>query len=81
MILEILTPDQKVFSGEVSAVNLPGSEGNFEVLTGHAAIISNLNKGDVTIRNAGKEQKITIDGGIVEVLHNKIIVLADAVLS
>jgi F-type H+-transporting ATPase subunit epsilon len=81
MILDILTPDVKIFSGEVLAVNLPGSEGAFEVLERHAALVSTLGKGYVTIRKTSKdEEKILIDGGIVEVLHNKVVVLADAVI-
>ena len=79
--LDILTPDVKIFSGEVLAVNLPGSEGAFEVLERHAALVSTLGKGYVTIRKTSKdEEKILIDGGIVEVLHNKVVVLADAVI-
>ena len=81
MVLEILTPDVKVFSGEVYAVNLPGSEGAFEVLDKHAPLISNLGKGYVTIRKTSKdEEKVLIDGGLVEVLNNKVVVLADAVI-
>lgn len=80
MNLEILTPDQKVFSGEVLSVNVPGTHGAFEVLQGHAPIVSNLTKGNVVIRTTTKDQKnVTITGGIVEVLNNKVIILADAV--
>lgn len=79
--LDILTPDVKVFSGEVHAVNLPGSEGAFEVLERHAPLISTLGKGYITIRkNSKDEEKIMIGGGLVEVLHNKVIVLADSVI-
>lgn len=81
MILEILTPDEKVFSGEVHAVNLPGVDGLFEVLQGHAALVSNLQKGYVTIRKTPKdEQKLLVDGGLVEVNHNKVTVLAEAII-
>ena len=81
MLLEILTPDVKVFSGEVYAVNLPGSEGSFEVLERHAPLISNLGKGFITIRKSTKdEEKIMIQGGLVEVLNNKVVVLADSVV-
>ena len=81
MQLDILTPDVKVFSGEVYAVNLPGSEGSFEVLDKHAPLISNLGKGYLTIRKTAKdEEKIMIDGGLVEVSNNKVVVLADAVI-
>jgi F-type H+-transporting ATPase subunit epsilon len=81
LTLDILTPDVKIFSGEVHAVNLPGSEGAFEVLERHAPLVSTLGKGYITIRKTAKdEEKILIDGGIVEVLHNKVVVLADAVI-
>ena len=80
MHLEIITPDEKVFSGEVTAVNVPGTDGAFEVLNNHAPIISTLAKGNVKIKSAGPEKNIMIDGGLVEVLNNKIIVLAEAVL-
>ncbi|HVD99695.1 MAG TPA: ATP synthase F1 subunit epsilon [Cytophagaceae bacterium] len=79
--LDILTPDLKVYSGDVYAVNLPGSLGAFEVEEKHAPLISTLGKGYITIRKTSKdEEKIMIDGGLVEVLHNKVIVLADAVV-
>lgn len=76
MNLEIITPDKKVFSGEVEVVTLPGTEGSFQVLKDHAAIVSTLGKG---ILKADK-QEFTIDGGVVEVLNNKVLVLAEAVL-
>jgi len=80
MYLDILTPDQTVFSGEISSVQVPGAAGRFEVLTNHAPIIATLEKGDVTIRLAKEEKTFTIDGGVVEVLHDKVIVLAEAIL-
>ena len=76
MNLEIITPDKKVFSGEVEIVTLPGSDGSFHVLKDHAALVSTLGKG---ILKADK-QEFTIDGGVVEVLNNKVLVLAEAVL-
>ena len=76
MNLEIITPDKKVFSGEVEIVTLPGSDGSFQVLKDHAALVSTLGKG---ILKADK-QEFTIDGGVVEILNNKVLVLAEAVL-
>ena len=76
MNLEIITPDKKVFSGEVEVVTLPGTDGSFQVLKDHAALVSTLGKG---ILQADK-QEFTIDGGVVEVLNNKVLVLAEAVL-
>lgn len=81
MTLEILTPDKKVFEGEVTSVTVPGSAGSFEVLKDHAPIISTLEDGPVIIRGGGKTiETINIKGGVVEVLHNKIIVLAEAII-
>ena len=82
MHLEILTPDKKVYTGEVTSVNLPGTVGPFEILTNHAALISTLEKGDIRIKNNNKiEEIIRIDGGVVEVLNNNIIVLAESILN
>ncbi|WP_299248597.1 ATP synthase F1 subunit epsilon [uncultured Cytophaga sp.] len=80
MYLDILTPDQTVFSGEITSVQVPGTAGRFEVLINHAPIISTLEKGDVVIRIAKEEKIFVIDGGVVEVLHDKVIVLAEAIL-
>ena len=81
MQLDILTPDKKVYSGEVNAVNLPGADGAFEVLKGHAALISTLERGTVRVKDvANKETTFEIDGGVAEVLKDKVIVLAEAVL-
>tara|TARA_B100001540_G_C15778561_1_gene629851 strand:+ start:121 stop:357 length:237 start_codon:yes stop_codon:yes gene_type:complete len=78
MTLEIITPEKKLFNGEVISVKLPGSTGEFEVLNNHAPIISTLNKGEIRIINSQKEiKKIPINGGVIELQNNKIIVLAN----
>ena len=78
MQLDIVSPDKSVFSGEVSYVGLPGTGGRFGVLDDHAALISSLKAGIVDIKDAdGKEQEFEINGGVVEVLKNKVIVLAE----
>ncbi|MES2656192.1 MAG: ATP synthase F1 subunit epsilon [Bacteroidota bacterium] len=77
MQLDIITADKVLFTGEVESVTLPGSDGQFQVLKDHAPIISSLDKGNIII--TGKEcgrQEFVIYGGIVEVLANKIVVLA-----
>ena len=81
MHLEIITPDKKVFEGEVIGAKFPGSKGSFEVLNNHAPLISTLENGELRITTATGNQFFTIDGGVVEVLNNKIVVLAEAVLS
>jgi F-type H+-transporting ATPase subunit epsilon len=79
MTLEILTPDKKVFEGEVTAVTVPGTMGSFQILRDHAPIISTLEDGPVIIKGKTDEQIFNIKGGVVEVLKNKIIVLAEGV--
>ncbi|MFB9863716.1 ATP synthase F1 subunit epsilon [Rufibacter immobilis] len=80
MYLEIITPDKRVFEGEVTSAQFPGINGRFEVLNNHAALISALENGPVRITPAtGTPLVFQIDGGVVEVLDNKIIVLAEAV--
>lgn len=77
MQLEILTPDKKLFSGEVSSVTVPGTLGQFQVLNNHAPIISTLMKGIVKIKSAEGEKTFEVNGGVIEVLKNKVIVLAE----
>ena len=78
MTLEILTPDKTIYQGEVTSVTVPGTLGSFEVLKDHAPIISTLEDGKVIIRTGNKAEEILfITGGVVEVLDNKIIVLAE----
>ncbi len=79
MKLEILTPDKAVFEGEVTSVTVPGTMGSFEVLNGHAPLISTLEDGKVVIRNGKGEQSMLIKGGVIEVIDNKIIVLAEGI--
>lgn len=77
MFLEIITPDKKLFSGEVTAVTVPGTQGSFQILNNHAAIISTLEKGKVKVKDKQGVQTFEVRGGVVEVLKNKVIVLAD----
>ena len=77
MQLDILTPDKALYSGEITSVVLPGSKGQFEVLKNHAAIVSSLDKGTIKVQTAdGKNETFEVSGGVVEVLNNKIVVLA-----
>jgi F-type H+-transporting ATPase subunit epsilon len=79
MNLEIITPDKKVYAGEVDSVTFPGSEGQFQILKDHAPLVSTLAKGNVVIDVAGKKQTLIVDGGVVEIVKNNILVLAEAV--
>ncbi len=79
MTLEILTPERKIFSGDVYGVQLPGIDGLFEVLDKHAPLVSALKSGKMKIlkdKNTG--QQFNIQSGFVEVLSNKTIVLVEA---
>jgi F-type H+-transporting ATPase subunit epsilon len=78
MQLEIITPDKTVFSGEVSSVHVPGTSGQFQVLKNHAPIISTLINGKVKVKAENGTQIFDVKGGVVEVLDNKIIVLAES---
>ena len=78
MLLEIITPDQKVFSGEVKLIQVPGLDGSFEVMNKHAPIISIIGQGKVkVITETGENKFFQVDGGVVEVKDNKIILLAE----
>ncbi len=80
MKIEIITPDRKVFEGDVKSVRVPGKKGSFQVLKDHAPIISTLENGPVImVDQTGKEILFEIDGGVIEVKTNKIILLAESV--
>jgi len=79
MNLEILTPEKKVFEGEVVSATFPGADGSFQVLNNHAPLVSLLKDGVVEYRTGDKTEKVNITGGVVEVLSNKVILLADGV--
>ena len=67
-----------MYSGEVSLVQLPGIDGLFEILNDHAPLISVLSGGKVKIQDAQKQfQYFEIKSGVVEVLRNKVLVLAE----
>jgi F-type H+-transporting ATPase subunit epsilon len=77
MHLEILTPEKKIFEGEVVSATFPGADGSFQVLNDHAPLVSLLKDGKVVYRSSEGSQEISITGGVVEVLKNKVILLAD----
>jgi F-type H+-transporting ATPase subunit epsilon len=78
MRLEIITPETALYTGEVSLVQLPGIDGSFEILNNHAPLIAVLSAGKIKALDAQKQtQYFEIKGGVVEVLHNKVLVLAE----
>ncbi|ELR70966.1 ATP synthase epsilon chain [Fulvivirga imtechensis AK7] len=81
MFLEIVTPVKKVYGGEVSIVTFPGVDGSFQVMNDHAAMVSTLKEGTVIYKNRDGQHEVEITGGVVEVLNNKIVLLADGLVS
>ena len=84
MFLEIITPDDKLFEGEVDSATFPGSDGIFQVLNDHAPMISSLGKGDLVYKwsenDHPKQDQYKISGGVVEVLNNRVQVLVESVV-
>jgi F-type H+-transporting ATPase subunit epsilon len=80
MKIEIITPDAKVFEGDIKSIRVPGKLGSFQVLKDHAPIISTLENGPVImVDQDGKETRYEINGGVIEVKANRIILLAESV--
>ncbi len=78
MNVEILTPEKKLYSGDVFGVQLPGITGLFEILEKHAPLVSALGKGTVKIlKDKNNFETFTIESGFVEVLNNKVTVLVE----
>jgi F-type H+-transporting ATPase subunit epsilon len=75
MKVEILTPEKTLFSGEADIVTLPGANGSFQVLDQHAPMIANLGKGTVVVGSKQASEQFNVNGGLVEVLENRVIVL------
>jgi len=74
---ELVSPEKLVFSGEVTQVDLPGAEGDFGVMEGHAALVTTLRPGIMTVFAGGGSQKIVVLGGFAEVSDKGLTVLAD----
>ena len=77
MNLKIITPERQIFEGEADLVQLPGSDGLFEILTNHAPMIASLGKGKIKIGNNNEYQYFEINGGVAEIFNNEILVLAE----
>jgi F-type H+-transporting ATPase subunit epsilon len=78
--IEIITPDSRIYSGDIRSVRVPGKKGSFQVLKDHAPIISTLDHGPVIIEDEqGLVIRYEITGGVIEVKKNRIILLADSV--
>jgi F-type H+-transporting ATPase subunit epsilon len=80
--LEIITPNGMIFDGEVKQVNLPGSEGEFGVLAGHAALVSLLDTGVIIIdKEDGSELAVAINSGYVKVEEEKTTCIVDGAVA
>ena len=78
---DLVSPEKLAFSGEVDQVDIPGTEGDFGVLAGHAPIVASIRPGIMTVYAGGKEEKIVVLGGLAEVSNNRLTVLADVAQS
>ncbi|TKG90108.1 ATP synthase F1 subunit epsilon [Puteibacter caeruleilacunae] len=78
MFLEIVTPEKKIFEGEITLIQLPGSKGTFAILDHHAPIVSTLAAGKIRIVDTSNRTRyFDVNGGIVECKRNSIVVLAE----
>ena len=80
MTLNILTPEQKIFSGEVDSVQLCGTDGVFEILNSHAPLIASLIEGPARIKLGNQKQEFKLKSGIVEVIKNNVSVLTEGII-
>ena len=74
---DLVSPEKLAFSGEVDQVDIPGVEGDFGVLAGHAPVIAAIRPGIITVHASGTHEKIIVTGGIAEVNEHGLTVLAD----
>lgn len=77
MLIDIVTPDKNIFSGDISSATFPGSDGSFGIKENHAPMVATLKEGKIKVVVNGKEEFFDVSGGVVEINHNKIIVLAE----
>jgi len=78
--LEIITPSKTAFTGQVTSITVPGVKGEFQVLINHAPLMSNFEVGKIKLGYAdGSEVEFVTGGGVIEVLHNVVLLLADSV--
>ncbi len=79
MQVDILTPEEKVFSGDAQMVTLPGLEGSFQIMNNHAPIISALAEGKLIVATGADTQTFEIKSGIVEMLNNQVSILVEGI--
>ena len=77
MRVEIITPDKALFKGEATSVVVPGISGSMGFLKDHAPLITVLKAGEVKLRTAEGEKSFQVNGGVVEVMNDTVLVLAE----
>jgi F-type H+-transporting ATPase subunit epsilon len=77
ILLEIVTPEKLAYQDEVDSVQVPGSEGELGILPHHAPLVSTLGAGELRLRKGGQEESFAIVGGFVQVLPDKVVVMAE----
>ena len=89
MFLEIVSPEKTLFTGDVTSVHVPGTEGSFQILNNHAPIVSTLKKGFIRLKgtfdnksvnldiHSTNEASLEIQSGVIEMKKNKLIILVD----
>lgn len=78
---DLVSPEKIAFSGEVDQVDIPGTEGDFGVMAGHAPVVATIRPGIMTVYAGGKQEKIVVLGGLAEVSDKGLTVLADVATS
>jgi F-type H+-transporting ATPase subunit epsilon len=78
---DLVSPEKLAFSGQVDQVDIPGAEGDFGVLAGHAPVVAAMRPGILTVTAGGKREKIIVTGGLAEVSEKGLTVLADVATS
>ena len=77
LLLEIVTPERRVYQGEVDSVQVPGIDGELGILPHHAPLLSLLGDGELRIRHGAEEESIAIFGGFVQVRPDKVVIMAE----
>ncbi len=77
LILEIVTPEKMAFSGKVEEVTIPGTEGEFGVLRGHASLLSSIETGELSFIRDGKRTHYAVSTGYAEVTSGRVTVLVE----
>ena len=77
MRVEIITPDKELFKGEATGVVVPGVDGSLGFLNNHAPLITVLKAGEVKVTTEKGDERFAVKGGVVEVMNNTVLVLAE----